>query len=92
MVKNSEPKLCPDCRLTPYFFDEARKQSWTNQNSDNANNSLKLCARMRQLARREGLLYLCRHFNYGLLDQPQKQPPPPPEPPKQKTAKQTRLY
>jgi len=86
LAKKDEARLYPDCPLIPYFYDEALKESWTNQrNDDDANTNLKICARMRAVAREHGTLYLCRHFNYGLVDQPQ-QPPPPPKP---KTERQT---
>ena len=87
LAKKDEARLCPDCPLVPYFYDEALRESWTNQrNDDDANTNLKICARMRALARQHGNLYLCRHFNYGLVDQPQQQPPPQPKP---KTERQT---
>ena len=72
----SELRLCSNCPLKPLFLHEAKRESWLNDNGDNeANNSLKLCMRMRALAREQGILYECPHFNYGLLDQPQKPQP-----------------
>jgi len=89
MKRNDEARLCPDCSLIPLFWHEVKKESWLKESSlenHTANTNLELCARMRALAREHGLLYLCRHFNYGLFDQPQRPPPPQPKP---KAEKQT---
>jgi len=84
--KNGEPNLCPNCALAPIFLHEVKKESWTNQPTENSN--LKLCSRMRALAREHGILYLCKNFNYGFGVEPQQPQPTP----KVKNAKQTTLY
>jgi len=81
----NEPKLCPNCPFVAIFRDEVEKQSYTNQPAEDTN--LKLCSRLRALARQHGILHLCKPFNYGLDCEPQK----PPEPKKIRKAKQTTL-
>jgi hypothetical protein len=85
MGKQTEPRLCPNCPFTPLFLHEVKKESWLNDNdTETANTTLKLCSRMRALARQHGILHECKHFNYG-LDQP------PQRPTRTKEAKQTTL-